>query len=197
MKVVAHRGYWETKSQQNTFDAIMLGLILSDGVEIDLRMYNGKIVVSHDHVAKHDSPLYFSDVLPLSLSCPNKLWALNIKEDGLANLLIHELKSYPNLNYFCFDMSFPETVQYIRTKLQIACRVSDLEDKNAFTESASNFYLLDGFKKLVKKDFSKKNVMMISPELHNRPFSANSVKRFAESIGSDIYVCTDRIAELC
>lgn len=197
MKLIAHRGYWEKKYQQNTFESILLGLIYADGVEIDLRMNEGEIIISHDHVKNNDTKIYFKDVLELSKQLPLKVWALNIKEDGLSYKLRKILNGYPELRYFCFDMSLPETYLYIKLKLKISARVSDIEKEFFFISKRSEFYVQDNFKKLEKiKTKYKKKVMLISPELHHRTFNKKVLVNFIKN-NDMIYLCTDRISDLC
>lgn len=197
MKLIAHRGYWEEKHQQNTYEAILLGLIYSDGVEIDLRLYRDKIIITHDSWLSSNPPLYLEEVLPLSKEFPLKLWALNIKEDGLSSHLKMTLNHYPLLKYFCFDMSFPETYIYIQKNINIASRISDLEKENNFISKNSVFYIHDSFKKLKKiKTSYRKQVMFISPELHKNPFNDREIQNIINH-KSMHFLCTDRIADLC
>lgn len=196
MKIIAHRGYWENKDQQNTSEAILLGLVFSDGVEIDLRLYNNKIIISHDSMTNTSSILFLSQILLLSNEFPSKTWALNIKEDGLAPHLVQELKKFPELKYFCFDMSFPETVIYIKQKLKIASRISDLEEENIFISKHATFYVQDNFKHLKHiKTLYKKRIMLISPELHKRNFSEKKIKKMLNN--DTHFLCTDKVADLC
>jgi glycerophosphoryl diester phosphodiesterase len=197
MKLIAHRGYWEKKHQQNTYESIFLGLIFSDGVEIDLRLYQNKIIISHDSI-KNDYPiLYLDAVLPLAKEFPSKIWALNIKEDGLGHQLIKDLRKYPKLKYFCFDMSFPETYLYLKKKLKIATRISDIEVENPFLSKKAIFYVQDSFIKFKKiETLHKKNIMLISPELHKKKISKNKIKNLVTDKNLH-FLCTDRIADLC
>jgi len=196
MKIISHRGYWEKPSQQNTLEALFLGLVYSDGIELDLRMYNRKIVVSHDSICSPEKILYFEDLIKLEKQLPNKLWALNIKEDGIAESLVKILKLYPSLNYFCFDMSFPETVKYIRHNLKIASRLSDLENENIFISEHSDFYLIDSFYKVNKPPVKfRKNLFLISSELHNKNYAINDM--YDEETFNEIFLCTDKVSELC
>lgn len=196
MKIIAHRGYWEKKEQQNTYDAIFLGLVYADGIEIDLRIYNNKIIISHDHQFKR--PFYYlEEILELSKEFPHKWWALNVKEDGLSSLLADNLKRYPELNYFCFDMSFPETFLYIKKKIKIASRISDLEQENMFVSKNSIFYIHDHFEKFKKLNKTKKNIMIISPELHSERSDFNSIKKLLDDKKNNYFLCTDRTAQVC
>lgn len=194
MKRVAHRGYWELKSQQNTFESVMLGLLFSAGVEIDLRLHRGEVVLAHDHLPLRGRVVLLRDVLPLSLFFPGKIWALNIKEDGLSMRLRKTLQPYPNLQYFCFDMSFPETLLYIQTGIKTGARVSDFEDENIWISRRAEFYVLDGFKKLETKRLQfHKPIMVISPELHGREENVSGLELVLGSTAKQCYLCTDRI----
>ena len=47
MKIIAHRGLWKKKSEQNTIKSINEALMNDYGIETDIRDYRNKIVVSH------------------------------------------------------------------------------------------------------------------------------------------------------
>ena len=197
MKLISHRGYWEKKHQQNTYEAILLGLIFSDGIEIDLRLYKNKIIISHDSLQVGSPILYLDKILPLSKEFPSKIWALNIKEDGISSQLITNLKNYPRLKYFCFDMSFPESYIFLKKKLKIAARISDLETENPFLSKKATFYVQDNFRKFKKiKTLYKKKTMFISPELHNQKTSKDKIRKTLSNKKMH-FLCTDRIADLC
>ncbi len=197
MKLIAHRGYWEKKEQQNSFEAIMLGLIYSDGVEIDLRMYKGEIIVSHDHINKDDQILRFADVLALTKCFTEKVWALNIKEDGLSLELKKLLSTYSDLNYFCFDMSFPESVKFKKNRIDSAARLSDLELENSFLSESAKVFIVDAFfdYPIFSQSFDRP-AFVISPELHGHQQKTEElIDRYSANF-SEVYLCTDRIGEL-
>ena len=82
MKIIAHRGLWKKKSEQNTIKSINEALMNDYGIETDIRDYRNKIVVSHDMPSKNI--LYLEKIFKLykKNNCKNII-ALNIKADGL------------------------------------------------------------------------------------------------------------------
>jgi glycerophosphoryl diester phosphodiesterase len=48
MKIMAHRGIWLDKSEQNTVKAFNRALRFNCRIELDVRDYRGDIVVSQD-----------------------------------------------------------------------------------------------------------------------------------------------------
>ena len=48
MEIICHRGYWNTKNEQNSLKAFERALCRGFGVEFDVRNYGKKLVVSHD-----------------------------------------------------------------------------------------------------------------------------------------------------
>ena len=48
MKILAHRGCWNTEIKSNSPQAIRSALERGFGFESDLRDYSGKLVISHD-----------------------------------------------------------------------------------------------------------------------------------------------------
>jgi glycerophosphoryl diester phosphodiesterase len=48
MKIIAHRGMWFNKHEQNTLVAFERALENGFGIETDFRDFNGSLVISHD-----------------------------------------------------------------------------------------------------------------------------------------------------
>ena len=173
MNILAHRGFWENAQDKNTLKSLFLALDLGFGIETDIRDYNGKLVISHD-VANATSPCLESFLKYFSKRRSENFLALNIKSDGLAKQLADLLKEYTISNYFCFDMSIPETLNYLSVGLNIATRISEYETENFLTLKGQAIWL-DGFHEL-KLDTDKlsnwlidgKKVCVVSSELHGR-----------------------------
>ena len=112
-EILSHRGYWKKANEKN----LPIAFEQSFGTETDIRDYKGQLVISHDIAdekcisvkemfniyTKHDS------TLPL---------ALNIKADGLQIKLKELLQEYKIKNYFVFDMSVPDGLQYLRHNIK-------------------------------------------------------------------------------
>src|SRR5206468_3419015 len=94
--------------------------------ETDIRDSAGKLVISHDIPAGSEPTLV--DVLDLmrETGCKGPL-ALNIKADGLQAAVAQTMAAYPDIEYYIFDMSMPETLAYARAALPFYLRSSEYE----------------------------------------------------------------------
>ena len=172
MKIIAHRGLWKKKSEQNTIKSINEALNNDYGIETDIRDYRKKIVVSHDMPS--NKILYLEKVFQLykKNNCKNII-ALNIKADGLQLELNKLIRKYNIRNYFIFDMSIPESIKYLSTNLRVYMRLSEYE-KN-YQKLSFNGLWIDQFKgewikpneieNLLRK---KIDICLVSSELHQR-----------------------------
>jgi glycerophosphoryl diester phosphodiesterase len=48
LKIISHRGFWITPSEQNTEVAFIRALECGFGIETDIRDVSGDLVISHD-----------------------------------------------------------------------------------------------------------------------------------------------------
>lgn len=126
MTILAHRGIWRNKNQQNSVSGLMDAIAGGFGVELDIRDYCGNLVLSHD-IADRSSPLFEDFLECYSNMNSNMPLAINVKSDGLAPLVAKAVSSFGVDNYFCFDMSVPEQFAYIRQHLKIAQRISNYD----------------------------------------------------------------------
>ena len=173
MQIIAHQGFWLDSSEKNTTTAFARALKHGFGIEIDVRDFDGSLVVSHD-LPRVDSML-FSEFLNLYLisSCEGVL-AINIKADGL-HLLVKKIMIDSGLkNYFVFDMSTPDIRRYLAHELPTFTRLSEYEPNPLFLDKSVGVWL-DSFERqwydfeiinsLLEKN---KKVSIVSPELHGR-----------------------------
>lgn len=173
IKIIAHRGAWSEPSQKNSLESVEKAFQLFDGVEIDVRDYCGELVVSHDPANSFSVPLmeYFH-----LKNAKDKIWALNIKADGLSRCLAHLLKEYQIKSYFCFDMSIPETMRYFSDGLAVFMGVNDVMETGTIIRNSSSGAWLDSFsnhlwydeKSLLKIFQNFPRVCIVSEELHGR-----------------------------
>ncbi|MKX88043.1 hypothetical protein D8J74_08870, partial [Campylobacter jejuni] len=99
MKILSHRGYWKNKQEKNSIAAFDRSFLNLYGLEIDLRDVGGGIVVSHDMAS--ENCLKLEDFFKLYKKYNTNLpLALNIKADGLQNLLKKLIEKYEITNYF-------------------------------------------------------------------------------------------------
>jgi len=148
------------------------------GVEVDVRDNHNQLVVSHGPPKTKALP--FKKVLELwSRHGSNLTLAINIKADGLQQLLQKALKTYRNMNYLVFDMSFPDMIHFLKRRMRVYSRISDYEEIPLLYNKAQGIWL-DAFhstwfrsRDILKHLRNGKDVCLVSPELHGRdPLSA-------------------------
>ena len=196
-RILAHRGFWTDESgskvlEQNSKDAISRAFELGFGVEIDIRDFDGELVIAHDPATKQSQPISELDLN----SCRSTI-ALNVKSDGLIPLIkSFELGQIQKINHFYFDMSYPEQRKYLEADLPVAIRNSEfenfeMEDPNyIWLDSFINEWYLEDFRFLVK--FQNSMICIVSPELHNRPYGSSWERLIPYFIETpNILICTD------
>lgn len=171
------------------------------GLEIDIRDFLGELVVSHD-VPSYDNNYLLKDFFATyKQSNANIMLALNIKSNGLCQYLMDLLIQYEINNYFVFDMSIPDTIQYINHNIKFFTRQSEYELQPIFYQESSGVWL-DEFKDdWITEDIildhikNGKKVAIVSPELHKREykdrwtFYREIIKR--NNISHEVMLCTD------
>lgn len=198
LKILAHRGCWNDEIKDNSPEALRSALKLGFGFESDLRDFGGELVVSHniaDASAQKAEEVFRS----LAEFGDKYCFAINIKADGLKNLLADALTRHKIKNYFTFDMSIPQTIEFREKGLVYFTRQSEAEPSPVLYDDAAGVWL-DGFwrdewitEELIGGHLKKgKAVAIVSPELHARPHLA-----FWQRLGSfeldfgQIYLCTN------
>jgi hypothetical protein len=201
MEILAHRGWWTSREDQNSLDALTRALTAGFGVETDIRDCAGRLVVSHDMPT---APLLSLDaLLDRHANIPQAgTLALNVKADGLASALISAIQERKISNYFVFDMSVPDTLHYLKAEAPVFTRRSEFETGSALDQQADGLWL-DAFHApfapLADIHYAKdlgKSIALVSPELHRKDhLQAWSVWREAmASRHNDVshwMVCTD------
>ena len=193
LKIIAHRGFWLEKSEQNTLKAFEKAFENGFGVETDVRDFKGELVISHDLATKNALPLRellklhadFCKKLALnstpSLATPPNIslpLALNIKADGLQSPLKALLKEFKTQNYFVFDMSMPDMLGFERENIAFYTRQSEFEPSphrhmKPLYEKAAGVWLDGFFENFLKKKYllnhlkKGKALCIVSPELHH------------------------------
>lgn len=203
MKIISHRGYWKTNQEKNTLQAFIRSFEFGFGTETDIRDFNGKLVISHD-IPNKDSIC----ILKL-FECLNGRelpLALNIKADGLCDLLVKEIINYNIKNAFVFDMSVPDQKHYLnQSVVSVYTRMSEHERSPVFYKESDGIWL-DSFSHLWFKEdeimqmlLDKKKICIVSPELHKR----SHIEFWKTLKESDIYnseniiLCTDLPVDAC
>lgn len=174
MNIIAHRGYWTKKTDRNSLTALRISLEKGYGFESDVRDYMENLVISHN-IADGSCP-DAEEVFKWLAGYEDKYcFAINIKADGLKEILQKYLTKYDIHQYFLFDMSVPQMVEFEEVGLRFFTRQSEYETLPVMYRQAAGVWV-DGFKnidwiteKLLKKHIeAEKEVCIVSPELHGK-----------------------------
>lgn len=208
MNIIAHRGYWNIRSEMNTNIAFKRALDNGLGIETDIRDYCGELVISHDIPTSKSQK--FDDFLKLyndiiKIDCSKKPWlAINIKSDGLQDKVKKVLRDNKIINYFVFDMSVPDMLLYMKNDINFFIRQSEYE---SFVENLDGYkgVWLDQFKSTwfcseTLRPHVNNNlyICLVSPELHGRPHLQcwDIYRKFDQNILNNIekklMICTDK-----
>lgn len=197
MRILSHRGFWDTPAEHNTSGAFARSFSAGFGVETDLRDRLGELVIAHDPATTTSLPAAEFVALHQELS-PDTPLALNIKADGLATLVATALKDSP-ADFFCFDMSGPETRRYLQAGLPVFTRQSDIEKEPLFLPEAAGVWL-DAFtsdwitrETLTSHLEAGRRVCVVSPELHRRDPAPlwSRLRAIPEMSSPEVMLCTD------
>ena len=174
MQILAHRGYWNSNIPSNSPLALRTALEKGYGFESDVRDYMGRMVISHNiaDASCQDAEEVFK---LLSEYGDMYCFAINIKADGLKGILRGYFEKYNIKNYFLFDMSVPQMVEFAEMGLRFFTRRSEYETEPVMYEHAAGVWI-DGFKRidwiteeLLQKYISDgKEVCLVSPDLHGK-----------------------------
>ena len=198
MKILAHRGYWSDGIHKNSPQAIHRALEHGFGFESDVRDYMGEMVISHNIA---DSTCQKAEeVFQWLHEYQDKFcFAINIKADGLKDILQNYFHKYDIRNYFLFDMSVPQMVEFREMGLRYFTRQSEVEPRPCMYEDAAGVWI-DGFwsmewitEELVMNHLAAgKEVCLVSPDLHGKAY-----REFWQMVkgwhidDSKLFLCTD------
>ena len=196
MNILCHRGAWNISTEKNSLAAFNNSIKLNCGFESDVRDYCGKLVISHDIADENSPPM--EEVLKLLKDAEDEYcFAINIKADGLTNSLKTLLQKYELKNYFAFDMSLPQMIEYRKSGLKFFTRQSEFEKVPLLYEDAAGVWL-DSFesddwltKDLIESHLGNgKKICVVSPELHARE-PQQIWEMLKEIKNPNICLCTD------
>lgn len=199
MIILSHRGYWKNAFEKNSVIAFERSFSLGFGTETDIRDYKRELVISHDMAdercitVKEIFKIYnkYDNTLPL---------ALNIKADGLQVKLKEILEEYRITNYFVFDMSVPDGLQYLKQNIKAFTRESEYEKTPSFYDKAYGIWLDEFQEHWIDKEVIEKHrkngkqVCIVSPDLHKRAYKKEwqLYKEIEKELGIDnLMICTD------
>lgn len=199
IRILAHRGYWNEDIDGNSPKAIRSALEHGYGFESDVRDYKERMVISHNIATASSQDA--EEVFQWLEEFGNRYcFAINIKADGLKDIIRDCLTTYHINNYFLFDMSIPQMVEFREYGLRYFTRQSEVETEPCMYDDAVGVWI-DGFwsvdwitKELLQKHLSNgKVVCLVSPDLHGK----KDYKDFWERLKSfklnteNIMLCTD------
>ena len=171
MIVISHRGWWYNVDERNKREAFVRSFDAGFGTETDLRDIHGTIVISHDMPCGDE--MTFAELLDV-MAGRNLPLALNIKADGMGQIIKQMLKEAGHTNYFTFDMSIPDEVVQLSLGLNVFTGFSDLLSPPPMLNEAKGVWL-DAFRKvwydgeIISDLLAKgKRVCIVSEELHKR-----------------------------
>ena len=140
------------------------------GVEIDVRSIKKKLILNHE-------PFQNAVLLNKFLKKFNhKFLILNVKEEGIENLILNFVKKNKVKNYFLLDVTIPKIFQFIKNKKKsnFCLRISKFEklsDLNFFNKNIEWIWI-DTFDSKIPlnvrdlKIYSKRfKLCLVSPEL--------------------------------
>jgi hypothetical protein len=189
---------WSVPAERNTLAALRDAFARGWGVETDVRDLDGTLVVSHDPPGEGTLPFETVIAAYREHGCPGSL-AVNVKADGLAEMLAEALRDVSRNRWFAFDMSVPDMRHYAREGLPFFTRHSDLEPTPALYDEADGVWLDDfdgGFiahNRIAAHLGGGKRVAVVSPELHGRNHERTwqQWRRWPVWQSADVFLCTD------
>ena len=169
------------------------------GLEFDIHAYGDQLVVSHDAFC---NGIKFCEYIS---KIKDRFLAINIKEEGIEEMVFDILSKEGCKNYFLFDVSVPQIFRLGKLySKHFAFRLSQIEKINLeFCREYADYLWIDTFdgsfwldKELILKlkNLSFK-LCFVSPELHKPPlgdFNAfnKKLKSYNSLLDNDDMVCT-------
>tara|TARA_B110000503_G_C7100311_1_gene393497 strand:+ start:249 stop:881 length:633 start_codon:yes stop_codon:yes gene_type:complete len=198
MIILSHRGFWQQESEKNTDKAFKNSFSNEFGTETDLRDQNGELLISHDPPIKSVNNIK-NFIKIFNEYNPDLTLALNIKSDGLQDLVLKFLKQGNIKNYFVFDMSVPDTLRYFEKGIKVFVRQSEYEKTPSFYERCEGIWL-DCFENvwydeelILNHLKNEKKVAIVSSDLHKRDKSKHweMLKNWKCINNNNLMLCTD------
>lgn len=198
MHIISHRGYWKLQTEKNTKQAFRRSFELEFGTETDVRDFCERLVISHDPPT--DNKMLFETFLQIYSEYSQKpTLALNIKADGLQEMLKKCLDRFGVRDYFVFDMSVPDLIGYSKAGIPFFTRVSEYEREPVLLNESAGVWLDafmdDWYSDDTVRSFlaAGKRVCIVSPELHRRVYQPlwNRLKELDREASGRLMLCTD------
>jgi hypothetical protein len=192
--ILSHRGLWREAADRNTERAFLDSFSRGFGTETDVRDASGLLVISHDVPSGGEIPLVRFLELFQGRDLP---LAINIKSDGLADMVSRAMACAGLSNWFVFDMSVPDARAHIRAGNPWFARMSEVEASPPWMESAAGVWLDSFGEEWYDTDLignlaaSGKQVCLVSSELHGRDPSPLWNRLLAVADTPGLMLCTD------
>ena len=201
MVILCHRGFWGRSVPANSLQALKASLESGFGFESDLRDYQGRLVIAHN-IAEEISPAAEQVFAYLQEYSDRYCFAVNIKADGLKDQLAGLLKKYHIKNYFAFDMSVPQMIEYRDMGITYFTRQSEHECAPVLYADAAGVWI-DAFEddawvteRLIEEHVKNgKKVCLVSPDLHGRDPAEFWARLKKAGSSEQVMLCTDRPIE--
>lgn len=166
------------------------------GIEIDVRLYQNNIVLSHNYAS--DKIIYLEDCLN---NFKNTKMIIDCKESGIEQYVIKLLKQ--DFDYYFLDSQIPDIIKLLKdNKKNIIIRKSQYESDSLFYKFDLCYKWIDWFQfepfilehyldyiNEVSKD-KKANNILVSPELYSKNYLPIT-KTINKLIPKNFSVCTD------
>lgn len=198
MFILSHRGYWEKSTEKNSEIAFRRSFDSDFGLETDIRDCQGQLCISHDPPT--GDTLLLESFFKFYQGFHHLPLALNIKSDGLQNMLKQQMQNYDASNVFVFDMAVPDMLGFLNAGIPVFTRQSDIEPEPVLLDRAAGvwmdcFYQDDWIQEeeIHRHLKLEKKVCLVSPELHRRnhlPFWER-LKRMSLIQDDRLLLCTD------
>ena len=140
------------------------------GIEADVQMKDNEIYLGHDPGDTSEKLIQFMS------GFKHRMFAVNIKQEGIEENVISILKDFSCERFFLFDLSFPKAMSLIWAgESRIALRISDFESLQEidFLSKNIDWLWIDTFlspnflKKTLFSKFKNTKKCLVSPELHS------------------------------
>lgn len=198
IEIISHRGLWRTSAEKNSAIAFSRALDNGFGIETDVRDRCGTLVISHNPPTGGE--LTFVEFLAIyGRYEKHPSLALNIKANGLRDRVAAALRLVGTHTAFVFDMSIPDTLDYLNTEVPVFVRQSEYEQNPSMYEQAIGVWL-DAFRTewfsiedIARHLRNGKRVCVVSPELHGRNHLPLWKRLYEASLhtAAGMIICTD------
>ena len=200
MVIFSHRGIGFGK--ENSLEAFTLAVKEGFSVEVDLRLKENNVVLTHNVLNRPGEPFEFSGLLKLIDSNPGALFALHIKENSrlLFNKVIDSTRSLRNCLLFVTDFAQKQFISNAVKKIGKERLVLYVTTKTLPLDLIDNveYLWLDETRKKIYRSLKNyasfnKKLICCSPEIFIVDDIQNNLKRFKKIVyGNNLFgVCTD------